>query len=128
MLKYGCVSVVYAVMVNVLNSKLKEMLGVSAEGGSPMGYLVTVITALCFVIPIICFAVNALKINNLYNVRRFFARAIGNNAISVVIFAGILIYEGFLNPVWIGYMIGAFVISIMWLGREYNLPLKGNER
>ena len=126
MLKYGCVSCVYAVMVHMLNGKLGEML--EAVDGSFESGVVDVVTVLAFVIPVICFAGNALKINNLYNVRRFFLRAWKKHALSIGAFAGILIYEAVKMPMFSGYMVGAFVISLMWLGREYNLPLTGNER
>lgn len=154
LLKYGGISVIYVCLIQFLHGFLQDSLGGLTAG--PKADLLAAITLIALIIPIIVIVVKALKINNLYNVRRFALRALKKNVVAVVVFAVVLFVIG--SNCYVGYnsisffsahinttnmlmlafchnvfdvgvtYVFMFILGVLGLASSYNLPLTGNER
>ena len=154
LIKYGGISIAYVCLIQLLHGILLQSMG-GLMGGPVVGVLAFV-RFIAFLIPIVVILVRALKINNLYNVRRFALRGIKKNALAIVIFAVVLFLIG--SHCYVGYnainiflsqinttnltvlaccynifddgvsYVFAFLLGVLGLAASYNLPLTGNER
>lgn len=152
--KYAFVSVVYVVIVQCINGFLEgSVAAFSTDGGYAF---LQFLKYVAFIVPMIVIAVKALKINNLYNVRRFALRAWKKYFVAVIIFICILslivincdagdnwirIFEmqyDITDPVAlliahnifddISSEIFVVLLTMARISQIYNKPLTGNER
>lgn len=152
--KYGGISILYVCLIQLIHGVLQGLQGGSMD--SALNVWLSVLVAVAFIVPIIVIAVRALKINNLYNVRRFALRGLKKNGVALLIFIILLFFIG--SHCYVGYnvvniflsqinttnvtalafcynifddsmsYIFAFLLSVVGLAASYNLPLTGNER
>ena len=154
LLKYAGISVGYVCIIQLIHGILLKAKG--GLMGGPEADILALITLVAFIVPIIVIVVKALKINNLYNVRRFALRGIKKNAFAIVAFLAVLFFIG--SNCYVGYngvnifltqinttntillafcynifddatsYVFVFILGVLGLLTTYNLPLTGNER
>ena len=152
--KYTLISIIYVVAVQGVHGILQHLIMEIASG--PNYLALQIFKYVAFIVPIVVIVVKALKINNLYNVRRFTLRAIKKHIIGLVAIALALFFIAsncyvshnminiFLSQIdtqnemilAIGYNIFddpttgifAFLLSVLGMAQMYNKPLTGNER